>query len=96
MMGKLIQFPKSRHKTFPITSLLEMLLERAQRGELKFLAVAALEQDGNAFSAWTPEDLQEADLTSAIGAVSFLHARFMDNVVTGAEEDLFSDPPEAA
>jgi hypothetical protein len=101
-MGDVVKFPKSARKNPPIVAMLESLLERAKGGELKFVAVAVVGADSNAFSAWTPAELEGAELTTAIGAVSFMHARFLDSAVRGAidedefDEDEFDGPDGAA
>jgi hypothetical protein len=69
-----------------VIQTLEDLLAEAKAGHVRFLAYAIVDADGVGNSAWSPrnEFIDTPLLTSALGAVSFLNARFLDSAIAGA------------
>ncbi|RZN09649.1 hypothetical protein CWO91_16610 [Bradyrhizobium genosp. SA-3] len=83
--------PESKTSPTPnldIVATLEEYLAMARKGELQFVAFAYVNHEGVGYSAWSPaEDLDPVLNTSAIGAVSFLNARFLDSAIAGSVDE---------
>jgi hypothetical protein len=75
----------------PNKDLIEMFedyLKAAKAGKIEFAAVASVDHRGVAFSTWEPSNMLEpALITSALGAVSYLHYRYNESCACGAEFD---------
>lgn len=83
-----------------IIKMLEFYLERARVGEFVFVAIATVGDDGVAGSTWAPLDRGPQRTTQALGAVTYLGARFTEAALAGDvyEDDdwLDEDGPEKA
>lgn len=86
MSARIIQFPNSRVDR-GVVQMLEHQLALAKEGKVSFFAFAALNDQGIGYSGWAPYEFNhQAKLTSAIGSVSFLKARFDEAVLDGASD----------
>lgn len=91
MSAEIIPFPK-RPVSSDVVQLLESQLALAKEGKISFVAMALLNDRNVAYSAWTPDEFHsQSHLTSAMGCVSFLSARFGEAVLAGAEEGTPND-----
>jgi hypothetical protein len=88
---KMVVTPES--KVLPVqenvVATLEDLLEEARAGHVRFLAYATVDADGVGKSAWSPRNelIDTPLLTSALGAVAFLNARFLDSAIAGSIDE---------
>lgn len=93
MSAEIIKFPR---KEKAVVQMLERQLALAKEGKIKFIVFAAVNDDNVGYSGWAPDDtIGQPALTAAIGAVSFMKARFMDSVLEGAVTSN-DDAPDAA
>lgn len=83
-----------------VVRMLEIQLALAKEGRVKFVALAAVSSDNIGYSAWAPDSEMPQDLcTTALGSITFLHARFNESVLHGvaiSEHDDSEDDPEPA
>ncbi|MCK1742196.1 hypothetical protein IVA80_15330 [Bradyrhizobium sp. 139] len=79
-----------------IVATLEGYVEMAKAGQLQFVALAYVDHKGHGFSAWSPtnDQIETPLLTSALGAVAFLNARFLDAALDGAIDEDGPDAPD--
>lgn len=71
-----------------LIKMLEDTLARARTGKIAFCGVAYTNDAGVASITWAPDDkVGPTALTSAMGAIAFLQARFARSVDDGAEYD---------
>lgn len=96
MSAEIIPFPtRKRMNSRAVVDLLEHQLKLAKEGKLQFIAIAGVNDENVGCSAWAPDDyIGQQLLTAAIGSVAFLHGRFLDSAVAGADET--EEPPDAA
>lgn len=66
-----------------VVAVLEFWLKKAKEGQIKYVAVAAVDLDGVGHSAWEPHELGPIDITAALGAVSYLNHRFSASAYEG-------------
>lgn len=95
MTAKIIPFPNPNADK-AVVQLLEHQLALAKEGKTKFLAMAVVANDDVGYSAWAPYDeIGQQLLTSALGSVGFLNARFYESALAGTvpRDD---EPDEAA
>lgn len=86
MSAKIIPFPNKKADR-GVVELLEHQLALAKEGKVTFIAFAAVNDQGIAYSSWSPDEFEhQSKLTQALGAVAFLNARFAEAVLDGADE----------